>query len=130
MKNLKIFCLLALAWLVVGSSGCKRNNPEPQEKCYKGVIIGNIRSWGGGVAISMESNELSNHQWRGYNNVVEALNISAPVNSTVYFTARLATESEKNYPVSADGDESAKPIIMVTNFSTISCSALNSNNSK
>lgn len=127
MQTLKILGFLATIGLIAASTACNKKSPNPQEECYKGIVIGKIRSWGGGLAVSMEKNAFSNHQWRGYSNVVEALGIDmnlAP-NTVIYFNARFATEEEKNYPVSADGDESAKPIIVVSNVSLISCNPSN-----
>jgi hypothetical protein len=123
MKKLKILGLVAVIALVASSNGCKKANPEPQSECFKGVVIGKIRSWGGGLAVSMEKSTFSSHQWRGYNNVVEVLNLDmnlAP-NTTIYFNARLATEDEKIFAISSDGDESAKPIILASNTSTNPC---------
>ena len=91
--------------------------------CYQGTVIGKIRSGGGGLAVSLNSTEFGAHQWRGYNNVVEALNLNLvyPIGSKIYFKARAATDQEKMFIITADGDESAKPIIYVTVVSTESC---------
>lgn len=91
--------------------------------CYEGTVIGRIRSGGGGPAVSVNSTAFGSHEWGGYQNVVEALNLGfdfAP-GSKIYFQARPATEQERSYPVTADGNESAKPVIFVTAVSTESC---------
>lgn len=64
----------------------------------------------------MTESVFSSHQWRGYGNVIEALNIPHHLyepGKRIYFTARFATEEEKVFPITADGDESAKPLVYV-----------------
>ena len=118
MNTMIPFLLLALI-----ISGCVDDSVAPPT-CYEGTVIGKIRSWGGGVAVSMETSTLSTHEWNGFQHVIEALNIPRDFwvrGQKIYFTARPATKEERLYFVSADGDESAKPIIFVKNFSTIEC---------
>ncbi|MCB9032451.1 MAG: hypothetical protein H6553_01285 [Chitinophagales bacterium] len=85
---------------------------------YYGTVIGKFRSWGGGIGVSMNSNTYSNVSYKGYNHVVEALNIpiDLPENTVIKFTARKATESESIFPMSADGFEGS-PIIYITDYS-------------
>ena len=122
MKKIQKLCFLALVGLMVGTS-CEKTAPEPENNCFKGVVIGKIRSNGGGLAVSMEKTNLSTHTWRGYSNVVEALGLGVNVapNSVIYFNARPANVEEKNFIVTADGDESAKPIVVASNVSPNSC---------
>ena len=116
-----LFVLLALT-----TSSCVYDSLDASldtQICYEGTVIGKIRSWGGGVAISMESSALSTHEWRGFQHVIEALNIPRDFwvpGQKLYFSARPGTDEEIGYR-SSDGDESAKPIIFVTAFSTVEC---------
>jgi hypothetical protein len=98
---------------------------EVLSNCHEGIIIGKIRSAGGGIAVSVNSPHFGGHEWRGYKNVVEALNLERTYlpGTKIYFKARPAVESEKLYIVTADGDESAKPIIWVTKVSNVGCPA-------
>ena len=115
-----VFVLFSLAFI---SPGCADHSIEP-EVCYEGIVIGKIRTWGGGIAISMEEPTFSTHQWRGYENVIEALNISDGLYQTgekIYFTARTATNEEQSFPMSADGDESDKPMVFVLKVSATKC---------
>ncbi len=91
--------------------------------CYEGTVIGKIRSGGGGPAVSVKSTAFGSHQWGRYQNVVEALNLGFDFEpgSKIFFQARPATEQEKSYAITADGNESAKPVIFVTAVSTDSC---------
>lgn len=117
MKTLSLFLLLALV-----ASSCACDSLDNQI-CYKGTVIGQIRSAGGGVAASMENSALSTHEWIGFHHVIEALNIPRDFwvpGQKLYFTARQGTDEERGY-ISADGDESAKPIIFVTAFSAREC---------
>lgn len=103
-------------------AGCTKDSPE--EGCYHGIVLGKIRSGGGGVAISMFESDFSNHIWHDYNHVVEALNIPRDQwtpGKTIYFIARNVTEEEKSFFITADGDESAKPIIYVLKYSFNGC---------
>jgi hypothetical protein len=115
-----VFLLLSLAFI---SPGCADHTIE-REICYEGIVIGKIRSWGGGIAVSMKEPTFSTHQWRGYEHVIEALNISDGLHHTgekIYFTARMATNEEQIFPMSADGDESDKSIVFVLDVSSITC---------
>lgn len=114
--------LLATLIFSLAISSCQEKD-ELTPGCYQGTVIGKIRSNGGGLAVSVISTEFGTHQWRGYNNVVEALNLKIDYSSgtKIYFKARTATEQEKMYPITADGDESAKPIIYMTAVSTELC---------
>lgn len=76
--------------------------------------------------MSLENSELSNHEWNGFENVVEALNVPDSLwrpGEKFYFEGRAATEEEKIYMITADGDESAKPVIFLTSISHDSCPA-------
>ena len=118
MKTMILFLLLALI-----TSNCSNESFDAQI-CYEGTVIGQIRSAGGGVAVSMETSALSTHEWKGFQHVIEALNIPRDFwvpGQKIYFTARPGTAEEKGYIISADGDESAKPIIFVIAFSNIKC---------
>jgi hypothetical protein len=100
-------------------------NEVTPDLCHKAIVIGKIRSAGGGIAVSMQDKTYGTHEWRGYQNVVEVLNIMpqdfAP-NTVIYFKARPATKEEKeNHIVTADGDESDKPLIVAQNPSTTPC---------
>lgn len=111
------FLLLALI-----TTNCANESFDTQF-CYEGTVIGQIRSAGGGVAVSMETSALSTHEWKGFQHVIEALNIPRDFwvpGQKIYFTARPGTADEKGY-ISADGDESAKPIMFVIAFSTLEC---------
>lgn len=121
MKIMSLFVLLALI-----TSSCVHDSLDASldsQICYEGTVVGKIRSWGGGVAVSMESSVLSTHEWRGFQHVIEALNIPRDFwvpGQKLYFSARPGTDEERGYG-SADGHESAKPIIFVTAFSTVEC---------
>lgn len=118
----KFFIAILIAIIVLFTL-CTKETMESNE-CYHGMIIGQIRSAGGGVAISMVEPDFSNHTWNNYNHVVEALNITDSLwipGESIYFNARFATDEEKIYPISADGDESAKPIIYILSFSFSKC---------
>lgn len=84
---------------------------------YEGIVIGKFRSWGGGIGLSMNDNTFSNITYNGNNHVVEALNIptSLPNFAIVKFNARVATDKEKTFAISADGFEGA-PIIFITDY--------------
>lgn len=114
--------LLPILLLAVTFSSCK-DEEQDYSLCQQGTIIGRIRSGGGGPAVSVNSTVFGKHSWRGYNNVVEALNLKQNYASgtKIYFKARPATEEEKSYIITADGDESAKPVIFVTAVSTDRC---------
>lgn len=114
--------LLSILLFAVTFSSCK-DDEQDYSLCQQGTIIGRIRSGGGGPAVSVKSSVFGKHSWRGYNNVVEALNFKQNYASgtKIYFKARPATQEEKTYVITADGDESAKPIIFVTAVSTESC---------
>jgi len=120
MKKPQIVIFILPAILLITS--CTRDTADIG--CYHGIILGKIRSAGGGVAISMFESDFSNHTWRGNRHVVEALNIPGDYwtpGKTIYFDARPATNTEKDFPVTSDGDESAKPIIFVLQFSFNAC---------
>jgi hypothetical protein len=91
--------------------------------CFTGHVIGKIRSAGGGIAVSLVRSDFGTHEWQGYPNVVEALNIPHDLTpgDTIYLRARPATASEKNFPVTADGNESDKPVIWVEAYSEVDC---------
>jgi hypothetical protein len=79
---------------------------------------------GGGIAISMDEQVFSTHTWNGHVNVVEALGVPESLGtsgSILYFKARGASEDEKNFVISADGDQSNKPIIVVISASVAGC---------
>jgi hypothetical protein len=70
----------------------------------------------------MEETTFGTHEWRGHHNVIEALDVPFDAYQTgekVYFTARPATHDEQAFPISADGDESNKPILYVLEISSI-----------
>ena len=116
--------ILAFLLLATISVGCNKESSDPQAKCHEGIVIGEIRSNGGGVAISMNDSDLSTHEWNGFKNVIEALNVPDSLwqdGKKVFLICRQPTESEKVYPISSDGDESAKPIVYVLKISTIKC---------
>lgn len=117
MKAVIVFLLFASVF-----TKCSEESVN-SEICHEGVVIGKIRSWGGGIAISMKDSTFGSHEWNGYDNVVEVLNV--PVDLTpgkkIYIFGRLATESERSFSVSADGDESNKPVIIVLKFSSMQC---------
>lgn len=118
-KNILILFLLTSI-----SVSCSKEFSDPQTKCHQGTVIGRIRTSGGGPAISLNDTDLSTHEWKGFENVVEALNMPDSlwqIGKKVFLFARPATKSERAYPVSADGDESAKPIIFVLKISTTKC---------
>lgn len=120
-RNILVFLLLSSIYF-----GCKEESSGTQGKCYQGIVIGKIRSSGGGVAISMNETDLSTHEWKGFKNVVEALNFPDSLwqsGKKVFLICRQPTESEKIYPISADGDESAKPIVFVLKIATSKCPA-------
>jgi hypothetical protein len=109
--------------LIFVALGCVDNRIEAQI-CYEGIVIGKFRSWGGGIAVSMEESTFSTHRWRGFENVIEALNISQDVyepGEKIFFTGRLATKKEQVFAMSADGDESDKPVVYIDLVSTINC---------
>lgn len=120
MKNyVKIVSLLLL---ILPGNGCTKDSPE--DSCFHGIVLGKIRSGGGGVAISMFESDFSNHIWHDYNHVVEALNIPRDQwtpGKTIYFIARNITDEEKSFIITADGDESEKPIIYVLKYSFNGC---------
>jgi len=70
-------------------SSCK-DEEQDYSLCQQGTIIGKIRSGGGGPAVSVNSTVFGKHSWRGYNNVVEALNLKQNYASgtKIYFKAR------------------------------------------
>jgi hypothetical protein len=111
--------LIGLAFLLCFSS-CQEQLPPV---CYEGTVLGRIRSGGGGPAVSVHSSAFGKHEWGGNQNVVEALNLGFdfPSGTKIYFQARLATEQERMFFVTADGNESAKPVIFVTAVSTEIC---------
>ncbi|WP_207420742.1 hypothetical protein [Desertivirga brevis] len=116
-------CFLVLPVItILGTFSCQKNDQVAAD-CYQGVIIGKIRTNGGGVAVSVNSPIFGTHEWRDYKNVVEALNLKSGYNAgtKIYFKARAATDQEKIYPITADGDESAKPIIYITSASSETC---------
>jgi hypothetical protein len=121
MKTMVLFLLLVLV-----TSRCSYHSINPQI-CHEGVIIGKIRSSGGGIAVSMKDSTLSSHEWHGYDNVIEALNIPDNLwqpGQNVYFFARQPTKDERFFPVTADGDESNKPLIFVLEISATRCPVL------
>ncbi len=103
--------------------GCTYNS-MPEHICFEGEVIGRIRSGGGGIAVSMDTPSFGSHRWRGYKNVIEALNIPHELyqpGQRIFFRARQATEEEKSFPITADGDESEKPIVYVLAVSAVGC---------
>lgn len=119
MKTTLLFIFLLLSLI---SINCTDDSMDVQ-RCYEGTVIGKIRSAGGGVAVNMETPGLSTHEWNGFQHVVEALNIPRDFwvpGQKLYFTARPATREEQG-PVTADGNESVKPLIFVITFSTVDC---------
>ena len=117
MKAMIAFLLLALVTL-----RCSDDSDTPLV-CHEGIIIGKIRSTGGGIAVSMKDSTLSTHEWNGFDNVIEALNIPHELDSgeIIYFFARPASEDESTFTVLTDGDESNKPIIFILEFSSTRC---------
>ena len=118
MKTMILFLLLALI-----TSNCSNESFDAQI-CYEGTVIGQIRSAGGGVAVSMETSALSTHEWKGFQHVIEALNIPRDFwvpGQKIYFTARPGTAEEVGGPRSADGVQSLEPEIFVIAFSTTDC---------
>jgi|GEM_PF-1617211 len=124
MKRTSVSKALLLSTLLftVTFSSCKDEEPE-NSVCQQGTIIGRIRSGGGGPAVSVHSSVFGEHSWGGYSNVVEALNLPTGLSAgtKIYFKARPATQEERSYVITADGAESAKPIIYVTAVSTNMC---------
>jgi len=124
MKRISAYkaVLLSTMLFALTLSSCKEDEPD-YSVCQQGTIIGRIRSGGGGPAVSVNSSVFGKHSWGGYSNVVEALNLKQNFASgtKVYFKARPATQEEKAYAITADGAESAKPIIFVTAVSTDAC---------
>ncbi|MEX2232551.1 MAG: hypothetical protein WD824_10345 [Cyclobacteriaceae bacterium] len=117
---MKIISALLLALII---SSCEDDSPNPQT-CHEGLIIGRIRSGGGGWAVSVTGPGLSTHEWNGFKNVVEALNIPGNLKQPglkLYFFSRPPTQNEKIYIITADGDESAKPLIYVIAISSVTC---------
>ena len=105
---------------------CVDDSVEPQT-CHEGTVVGKIRTVGGGLAVSMEDATFSNYKGRGFKNVIEAVNISHDLykpGDKIYFTARRATKEEQVFAISADGDESEKPIVFVEWVSTTMCSLI------
>lgn len=120
---MKAYVLILLMLFSIAVS-CKKESSNPQNKCYSGTVIGKIRSSGGGPAISMDDPFLSTHEWKGFKNVVEALNVPDSLwqnGKKVFLICRQPTESERNYPISSNGNESAKPLIFVLKISTTKC---------
>lgn len=121
----KVMLILPVLFLI--ASGCVDDSVESRIR-HKGVVLGKIRSAGGGMAISMTDSTFSNHKWRGFNNVVEALNIQLDQykpGDKIYFIARRATIEEQFFVTTADGDESEKPTIFVEQVSTSKCTITN-----
>ncbi len=89
---------------------------KPNQK-YTGIVIGKLRSGGGGIGLSMHTKTFSNVSYKGTDHVVEALNIpnDLPVLTFIQFEVRNATAEEKNFIKTADGFEGA-PIIYITNY--------------
>lgn len=104
---------------------CNDDDTEVLTHCHKGTIIGKIRSAGGGPALAVNSSHFGKQEWKGYENVVEALNLQQnyPPGTKIYFNARPASIVESSYIVTADGDESAKPKVWITEVSTVACPA-------
>ena len=100
------------------------DDPAESAGCHEGVVIGKIRSAGGGIAVSMSDATLSSHEWNGYNNVIEALNIPHDLTpgTKVYIFGRRATQEESQFVITADGAESNKPLIFALEYSTVGCS--------
>jgi hypothetical protein len=71
----------------------------------------------------MDERVFSTLTWNGHANVVEALGVPESMGtsgSILYFTARSASEDEKDFMISA-GDEWNKPIIVVISTSLAGC---------
>lgn len=100
--------------LILFAVSCTKENDTIT---YQGTVIGKFRAWGGGIGVSMNSNVYSNISYKGYNHVVEALNIpiDLPDNTIIEFKARKATESEMSFAKSDDGFEGS-PIIYITDY--------------
>lgn len=119
--------MLILSTLILILAGCVDDSVE-SKICHEGFVLGKIRSAGGGIAVSMTDSTLSTHNWRGFKNVVEALNISVDLykpGEKIYFIARRATEHEQFFVITADGDESEKPIVFVEQVSKTKCAITN-----
>ena len=117
----KIELLLLCIILIV--AGCVDDSVESRI-CHEGIVLGKIRSAGGGIAVSMTDSSFSTHRWRGHNNVIEAINIPADIykpGEKIYFTARRASTCEQTFAISTDGDESEKPVVFVEQVSTTKC---------
>lgn len=115
MKVIILFLSLAFVNL-----RCTEEETVNNQTSYEGSVIGKIRSGGGGIAISMRNSTFSKHQWQGFPNVVEALNVPDSLKQSgkhLFFSARVATQEERVFIITADGDESVKPIIVVTKVS-------------
>jgi hypothetical protein len=71
----------------------------------------------------MSNATLNSHEWNGYNNIIEALNIPHDLRpgTMIYFFARLPSKQESQFPITTDGGESNKPLIFVLRFSEVSC---------
>ena len=72
MKNIVLLFLCII--LIV--AGCVDDSVESRI-CHEGIILGKIRSAGGGIAVSMTDSSFSTHRWQEHNNVVEATNVPA-----------------------------------------------------
>ncbi len=114
--------IIAAALISLAFSGCS-DEPFPTQVCHEGVVIGKIRSVGGGIAVSMSDASFGSHEWRGHKNVVEALNIPRDLTpgAEIYLFARFATEKERSGIITADGDESKKPVIYVLKYGLEGC---------
>lgn len=122
IRKFKAMKAIVILFLALIATNC-RNDSFDAQPCYEGIIIGKIRTSGGGVAVSMQTSALSTHEWHGFQHVIEALNIPEDFwvpGQKIYFTARPGTEEERGY-ITIDGGESDKPIIFVITFSTIEC---------
>lgn len=89
----------------------------------QGIVIGKIRSAGGGWAVSLKKNYKGAVNWKEYKNVVEVLNIPEDLKvegATLYFSSREATTEEQG-PVTADGDETIKRVLYGLEFSATEC---------
>lgn len=119
--------MLLLPFIFFNVAGCIDNSVELR-LCHEGIVVGKIRSAGGGIAVSMTNSTFSNRHWRGHKNVVEALNVPAHLykpGEKIYFTAHRATPREQTSVISADGDESEKPIVFLEQVSTTGCTLNN-----
>jgi hypothetical protein len=96
---------------------------EIASECISGQVIGEIRSGGGGLAVSLDKSYKGAVDWQGRNNVIELLNIPEVYQkpgTILFFTVRDANQDELG-PVTADGEESLEQPLYGLDFSASAC---------